>query len=229
MVPEGRDDGPTIELLLDLAFGPERRRKTSYRYRAGIAPIAGLCLTVRDGARLVGSIRHWPIRLDELPALLLGPLAIDPGEQGRGIGRRLIADSLRLAEAAGWRLVFLVGDPAYYGQRGFSMVPATVLMPGEDPGRVQYLTLAGAELPGRGGILLRADAGPAVEPVEQRVADHRHPLVGAHAGLHRPQPLGHGGRLDRTDGLGQRVDQGADGEQDRAGPRQPPQRLPLDA
>lgn len=159
ITPEGPDDGPEIDRLLDLAFGPDRRRKVSYRYRPGIAPAAGFCLAARDGeaGRLVGTIRYWPARLGRRPALLLGPLAIDPARRGEGIGRALTRASLGLAEAAGHRLVFLVGDPAYYARYGFEVVPPSIRVPDEDPGRVQYLTLGGADLPPEGGELMRAD------------------------------------------------------------------------
>ncbi|HEX6012128.1 MAG TPA: N-acetyltransferase, partial [Geminicoccaceae bacterium] len=131
---EGPDDGPAIEALLDRAFGPDRRRKTSYRYRDGVPPLAELCLVARESGQLVGAIRYWPVRLGaHRPALLLGPLAIDPDRQGQGIGRALTRASLAKAEALGWRLVFLVGDPAYYARHGFAPVPTGIVMPDEDP------------------------------------------------------------------------------------------------
>ncbi len=160
IAPEGPDDGPEIERLLDLTFGPDRRTKVSYRYRPGIAPVGGLCLVARDEqGRLAGAIRYWPVRLGPRPALLLGPLAIDPDRQGQGIGRALTRASLDLAEAAGHRLVFLVGDPAYYARYGFRVAPPAVRVPDEEAGRVQYLTLAGVDLPPEGGEILRADGG----------------------------------------------------------------------
>ena len=70
-------DGPAIKTLLDLAFGPERTRKTAYRYRAGVAPVSGLELVARDAgapeaAPLVGSIQYWPVIIGAgTPALLL--------------------------------------------------------------------------------------------------------------------------------------------------------------
>ena len=128
---EGPADGPEIEALLDRAFGSDRLNKTSYRYREGIAPLAALCLVARERGVLVGAIRYWPIRLGDRPALLLGPLAIEPARQNQGIGRALTEASLARAEALGWRLVFLVGDPGYYARYGFTVVPASIVMPGE--------------------------------------------------------------------------------------------------
>src|SRR4051812_23312912 len=96
--PEGPEHGPEIEHLLDLSFGPDRGRTVSYRYRCGIAPAAGLCLSAGEGGRPGGPSRHWPVRLRGRPGLLLGPLAIDPARRGQGIGGGLIRASLAKAE-----------------------------------------------------------------------------------------------------------------------------------
>ena len=103
LFPEGPEHGAEIEHLLDLSFGSARRLKVSYRYRPGIPPIARLCLVAREGGRLVGAIRYWPMLLGAEEVLLLGPLAIDPELRGQGIGRALIRASLAEAEAMGYR------------------------------------------------------------------------------------------------------------------------------
>lgn len=232
---EGPFDGPVIEDLLDASFGPGRFRKTSYRYRIGLAPVQPLCLAAWTAGRLVGSIRYWPVCLDDQPALLLGPLAIDPARRGQGIGRALMRASLAKAEALGWRLVFLVGDPAYYAQHGFDVVPETIVMPGEDPARLQYVTLAGAALPAAGSLLLRLRppgllGGDPVEVAEQGRAHGGDALVDGHAVLHLPQPRGHGARrAGASHRPGQGLDQGADAEDHRPGPGQAAQGLPLHA
>lgn len=222
---EGPEDGSAIEDLLDRAFGPDRLKKTSYRYRQGVAPLWALCLVARERGELVGSIRYWPIRLGEQPALLLGPLAIEPARQGQGIGRALTEASLARAEALGWRLVFLVGDPAYYARYGFSVAPASVVMPGESPARLQYRTLLGAELPAEGGVLSSA----AVEPRQQRLAEAGQALVAGHARLELAQAGGHGaGHAGHGGDLDQRPDESANGEHDRPRLRQAAQGLALD-
>ena len=137
------------------SFGIRRHTKISYRYRIGRPPVETLSLVALKGPILVGSIRYWTLRLDEQPALLLGPLAIAPHLRGVGIGRALVRESLGQAADLGHRLVFLVGDPAYYGRFGFTPAPAGIVMPGEDPARLQWLGLAGAAAPEAGGLLLR--------------------------------------------------------------------------
>jgi len=154
--PEQPEDAAAVEALYDRVFGPGRERKVSYRYREGIAPVAELCAVSVVGGTVVAAVRFWPVRLGALPALLLGPLAVEPELQGRGVGRRLVEDRLVRARALGWGLVFLVGDPAYYARFGFRPVPEGIVMPGEDPQRVQWRVLRPVDLPRRGEIL-RAD------------------------------------------------------------------------
>jgi predicted N-acetyltransferase YhbS len=149
-------DAGDIEQLLDLAFGPNRLAKTSYRYRDGGAPVSALSWIARDGDRLVGTIRYWPILVGktEAPALLLGPLAVDPSRRGEGIGRMLVARTLDQAMLSGHRLVLLVADPGYYEQ--FGCLPAASFgfaMPDEKPERLWVRPLAPGALHGIGGVI----------------------------------------------------------------------------
>jgi predicted N-acetyltransferase YhbS len=134
-------DTAEIEALLDLSFGPDRLKKRSYHFRRNVPPVADLCLVARDSGnpKLVGGIRYWPITVGQMatPALLLGPLAIQPERRGTGVGAALMRRSLALAEAAGHRVVVLVGDLAYYGRFGFSPAqPRGIFMTQEAPERV---------------------------------------------------------------------------------------------
>jgi predicted N-acetyltransferase YhbS len=136
---ERPEDGPAIESLLDRAFGPGRHAKQSYRYRDGVAPIAGLRLVARDGSSIVGTVRCWPVAVGpaRAPAVLLGPLAVEPRLAGQGIGRALMWTTLDFAACDGYRLVLLVGDLDYYGRFGFvPAAPHGLVMPEEKPERL---------------------------------------------------------------------------------------------
>jgi len=123
--PTMESDAPAIEALLDKSFGPDREKKTAYRLREGVASIATLGRVAFDGDELRGSIAYWPVqvRLKKdgalLPALLLGPLAVDPVHRGEGVGIRLMEETLESASRLGHRLVILVGDLDYYARVGF--------------------------------------------------------------------------------------------------------------
>ena len=73
-----------------------------------------------DAGELIGTLRMWQIRAGEVPALLLGPLAVSKTYRSRGLGRRLMAEALFRAASAGHKAVLLVGDAAYYEPFGFS-------------------------------------------------------------------------------------------------------------
>ena len=115
-------DAPAREALLDACFGEERFRKTCERLREGRKPAEGLSLTLERGAAgLVGTVRLWHVTAGpNRPALLLGPIAIDPSLQGLGLGSKLMRVALGRASDIGHGAVLLVGDAPYYDRFGFS-------------------------------------------------------------------------------------------------------------
>jgi predicted N-acetyltransferase YhbS len=109
------------EALLDAAYGDARFTKTSERLREGRLPADGLSLVAVDHGRMVGTVRLWHVTAGPgRPALLLGPLAVDPAHRNRGIGTTLMRRAIARARLAGHRLILLVGDAPYYGRFGFT-------------------------------------------------------------------------------------------------------------
>ncbi|MFV0279328.1 MAG: GNAT family N-acetyltransferase [Rhodoblastus sp.] len=157
--PQIDADLPAIERLTEHAFGPGRFAKTAYRLREGLPGAPALSFVARVGTILVGANRMTAIRIGDKPALLLGPLVVEPAFRQHGLGERLVNKSLAAARAAGHDLVILVGDPAYYGRMGFSRVPnGRIKMPGPvDPERLQYCELADGALAAAHGLVWRAD------------------------------------------------------------------------
>jgi predicted N-acetyltransferase YhbS len=114
-------DAFSREALLDACFGPERFRKTCQRLREGRRPADGLALVAEMNGRIVGTVRLWNVTAGPgRPALMLGPLAVDPSLQGLGVGSKLMREALDRAAALGHRAVLLVGDAPYYARFGFS-------------------------------------------------------------------------------------------------------------
>ena len=144
ILPETPDDALAIERLHERTFGPGRYAKTAYRIREGVAHDLNLSFTARVGTLLVGSVRLSPIRVGKTPALLLGPLTVEPPFRERGIGQALIERALKDAKAKGHRLVLLVGDEPYYAKAGFKRIPkGRVSMPGPvDPQRLLVAELS---------------------------------------------------------------------------------------
>lgn len=126
-----------VENLYDLCFAPGREGLSSYRLREGVAPAEGLSMLARDEAGiLAAAIRYWPVRIGELRALLLGPVAVHPTRQGEGIGGQLIRQSLDIAANKGWERVLLVGDAPYYRRFGFEPLKGVEMPPPTNPERV---------------------------------------------------------------------------------------------
>lgn len=53
------------------------------------------------------------------PAALLGPLAVAPAVQKKGLGSRLVREGLAQLPERGVGAVFVLGDPNYYAKFGF--------------------------------------------------------------------------------------------------------------
>jgi predicted N-acetyltransferase YhbS len=160
--PQTPGDDPAIEKLDEHAFGPGRFARSAYRLREGIAPDYSLSFVARVGTLLVGANRMTLIHCGEHPALLLGPLTVDPAFRSGGIGEALVKRSLEAARAAGHRLVLLVGDMSYYGRMGFKPVPpGRLIFPGPvDPARLLYCELVKDAFDGVKGRVLRAQRKP---------------------------------------------------------------------
>lgn len=148
-------DLAAIEKLDERAFGPGRFARTAYRLREGVLPDPQLSFVAYVGTLLVGANRMTPIMCGGKPALLLGPLTVDPPFRSRGIGEALMQKSMEAARAAGHKLVILVGDEPYYKRVGFKRVPmGRLTLPGPvDPARLLYCELAEGAFEGVSGTI----------------------------------------------------------------------------
>jgi len=119
---ERASDVVAREALLDASFGDNRHARTCQRLRDGRAPAEGLALSaVGDDGRLVGSVRLWHVSAGGVPALVLGPLAVESTSRKLGIGAALMDHALAAARARGHGAVILLGDAPYYSRFGFSV------------------------------------------------------------------------------------------------------------
>src|SRR5277367_2866442 len=141
--PETLADAEAIERLNERVFGPGRFARTAYRLREEAEPDLALSFVARVGTLLVGANRMTPILIGETPALLLGPLIVEPVFRSQGIGEALVTRSLEAAKQSGAKLVILVGDESYYARMGFQRAPrGRISLPGPvDPERLLYCEL----------------------------------------------------------------------------------------
>jgi predicted N-acetyltransferase YhbS len=121
------------EALLGRAMGLNWKRKTSQKLRRGRRPSEGLAFVARgEDGNLAGTVRLWDVATgDGRPALLLGPLAVDPQLKSAGIGKALMLHAISEAKRLGHKAILLIGDAGYYGRSGFSAEKTGALsMPG---------------------------------------------------------------------------------------------------
>jgi predicted N-acetyltransferase YhbS len=163
IVPETPSDALAVERLNERTFGPGRYARSAYRIREGRGHLLELSFVARIGTLMVGSIRLTPVCIGDTPALLLGPLTVEPPFRSRGVGAALMARALKDAKAKGYKLVVLVGDEPYYGRSGFKRVPkGQVKMPGPvNPARLLVNELVPGAFDGVTGLVRPDWAEPA--------------------------------------------------------------------
>ena len=145
---ERASDVAAREALLDACFGDNRHTRTCQRLRDGRAPAEGLALSAVRQGRLVGSVRLWHVSAGGIPALMLGPLAVEASSRQLGVGAALMDHALAAAKARGHRAVILLGDAPYYARFGFSAAKTGELTL---PGTFERDRLLGLEL-GEGAL-----------------------------------------------------------------------------
>ena len=155
ILPETAADAPAIERLHERTFGPGRFARTAFRIREGRGHALSLSFTARIGTLLIGSVRLTPICIGETPALLLGPLTVEPPFRSHGVGTVLVQRALSEAKSNSHKLVVLVGDEPIYAKSGFKRIPkGQVKMPGPvDPARLLVAELAANAFDGVSGLI----------------------------------------------------------------------------
>ena len=153
---ERASDVAAREALLDACFGENRHARTCQRLRDGRAPAEGLSLSAVAKGRLVGTLRLWHVSAGGIPALMLGPLAVEASSRQLGAGAALMAHALAAAKARGHRAVILLGDAPYYARFGFSAAKTGELsLPGAfERERLLGLELAEGALDGAWGMIV---------------------------------------------------------------------------
>jgi predicted N-acetyltransferase YhbS len=143
ILPETPKDAQAIERLHERTFGPGRFVLSAYRLREHVDHLLDVSFTARIGTLLVGSVRQLPVSIGDTPALMLGPLTVEPPFRSHGVGRALLERAINDARAKGHRLIVLVGDEPYYARVGFRPIPKGLAIM---PGPVDYSRLLVLEL-----------------------------------------------------------------------------------
>ena len=113
------DDVAQVLALYPQAFPEEELRPVVsglLESGANVLSLAGF-----DGDALVAHVLFTICGSEqqEQTGALLGPLAVVPSHQRKGLGNAIVCTGLERLEEMGIRQVFVLGDPAYYGRFGF--------------------------------------------------------------------------------------------------------------
>lgn len=119
-------DDDAIRRLNDTAFGgPDESRLVDDLRAAHLAAVEWVAI---EGTAIVGHILFSPLAVtrgkDEIRALSLAPMSVQPGRQRRGTGSTLVRAGLAAAKTGGWQAVFVLGHPGFYPRFGFSAARA---------------------------------------------------------------------------------------------------------
>ncbi len=118
--PERPEDIAGIRAVLTAAFGGPVEAGLVEALRDSDAWLPSLSVVAVAGGRVVAHALLSRITLvtadGDVPALALGPVAVLPESQRRGLGWAVVGDGLARRDD---RLVAVLGDPRYYGRFGF--------------------------------------------------------------------------------------------------------------
>ena len=134
----------------------------------------------RNATRLVGTLRLWHVSAGGIPALMLGPLAVEASSRKLGVGTALMNHALAAATARGHRAVILLGDAPYYARFGFSAQKTGELsLPGPfERERLLALEFAEGALDGAWGMIA-ATGAPAAKARAVRAKKALQPVLAA--------------------------------------------------
>jgi predicted N-acetyltransferase YhbS len=173
---ERTSDVVAREALLDACFGANRHMRTCQRLRDGRVPAEGLALSAVARGRLVGTVRLWHVSAGGVPALMLGPLAVDAASRRFGVGAALMDQALAVAAQRGQGAVILLGDALYYARFGFTTEKTGELrLPGPfERDRLLGLELRAGALDGAWGMIM--PTAPVLKTKASRVARALQPV-----------------------------------------------------
>jgi putative acetyltransferase len=161
---EGPDDYPIIDLVNKQAFNRPNEAELIRKLRQTREFVTELSLVAEQDEMVVGHILFYPAYIKSTDArhqvLSLGPMAVLPLYQRRGIGSELIMEGLTRAKSLNYKSVIVLGHVHYYPRFGFKPASRWGITPPFDvPENVfMALELEPGELKDKSGTVVYPEA-----------------------------------------------------------------------
>ena len=115
-------DNDIIENLLNKTFGPGRYARSVYRLRENKPYHDDYSYVYSFNGKILASISFCETLINNsYTGLLLGPLAVEPNQVGKGYGKKLVKYSLdKISINSQIYFIIVVGEYDYYKEFGFN-------------------------------------------------------------------------------------------------------------
>jgi putative acetyltransferase len=117
---EKKEDIPHIFAVNAAAFSSDSEARLVDTLREKKAPM--ISLIAEEEGRIIGHILFTPVALldkEHPPLAGLGPMAVHPDYQRKGVGGHLVDAGLKRCRKEGYRAVVVLGHADYYPRFGF--------------------------------------------------------------------------------------------------------------
>ena len=119
--PEKTADIDRIREINISAFGEKTEADLVDALRTSGIPL--ISLVADEDKTVIGHIMFSPVTIDNGCSAIslagLGPMAVLPGFQRKGVGSMLVKEGLKQCKQAGYSAVVVLGHPEYYPRFGF--------------------------------------------------------------------------------------------------------------
>ena len=141
--PETAADRDAIRKINDEAFGDPLEAKIVDAIRESDRFLPELSLVAVSEGQTRGHVisSYVDVEPGARRVLQVGPLAVLPSHQGRGIGSALMEETIRIADSRGEPLLLIEGNPKYYERFGFTRADAVGIEPPPETRGAQYFMI----------------------------------------------------------------------------------------
>jgi putative acetyltransferase len=141
--PETAADHDTIRKINDEAFGSPIEAKLVAAIRESDRFVPELSLVAVSEGQTSGHVisSYVDVEPGARRVLQVGPLAVLPSHQRRGIGSALMEETIRIADARAEPLLLIEGNPKYYERFGFARADAAGIEPPPEAHGPQYFMI----------------------------------------------------------------------------------------